>query len=506
MGRIYRVYPADKKLRPIPNLKKLSTAKLVAALDTPNGTERDLIHIELVQRGDTAAVRPLMELAAKSKLPAVRIQALCALDGLKALTPAVLQTALADTDAHVRRQAIRLSETQVGTSPAIQEALLKLVDDPDVRYQLALSLGEWNDPRAGQALGKLAQAGMGDGWIRAAILSSAVHQPAEILKGVLAAAPKTRGRGEMVDQLIATVVGQNNPETLGKVLATVAPKEGQEIEDWQFSVLKSLLDALERKKLTFASYAASATGETREAVERIKPMFEAARKLAGDASARESSREVAIHLLGHEAEHQEADLQLLGGLLKPANTLAVAIVGPGHFEAHPKREVPGLLLADWKQHSPSLRAPILEILMSREESIKSIAGRGPKPDSATERNFGGQPAAAVETSEPSHPETGRDRFECRRNQQPRRGDGAISKRHHVERRRRQRQNAFCKELHTLPFAQGPGKCGGTQSRRCWPIKRPAICCWRSLIPTPPLNRASWLMILKPRMTVRWSAW
>ena len=142
-----------------------------------------------------AAVRPLTELAAKSKFPAVRVQALCALDGLKALTPSVLQAAFADTDAHVRRQAIRLSEAQVGTSPAIQKALLKLVDDPDVRYQLALSLGEWNDPRAGEALGRLAQAGMGDGWIRAAILSSAVNQPAEILKGVLAAPPKMKRPG-----------------------------------------------------------------------------------------------------------------------------------------------------------------------------------------------------------------------------------------------------------------------------------------------------------------------
>ncbi|HZQ47176.1 MAG TPA: c-type cytochrome, partial [Verrucomicrobiae bacterium] len=372
MGRIYRVYPEGKKLRPIPNLNKFSTGKLVAALDTPNGTERDLIHAELVQRGDSAAIRPLTELARKSKLPAVRIQALCALDGLKAATPVVLQAALADTDAHVRRQAIRLGENQVGASPAIQEAWLKLVDDADVRYQLALSLGEWNDPRAGQALGKLAQAGMSDGWVRAAILSSAVNQPAEILKGVLAAAPKMRGRGEMVDQLIATVVGQNNPETLGKVLAAVAPKEGQEIADWQFSVLKSFLDALERKKLTFASYAANATGETREAVERIKPMFAAARKLAGDASARESSREVAIRLLGHEAEHQEEDLQLLGGLLKPANTLPVQMSALETLKHIQSREVPGILLADWKQLSPSLRTPILEILMSREESIKTL--------------------------------------------------------------------------------------------------------------------------------------
>ena len=102
---------------------------------------------------------------------------------------------------------IRLSEPYLNTTPQIQQAVLKLMGDAGVRYQLALSLGEWNDPRAGQALGEIARASMGDPWIRAAILSSAVHQPVEILKGILAAAPDAAGRSETVDQLIATAVG-----------------------------------------------------------------------------------------------------------------------------------------------------------------------------------------------------------------------------------------------------------------------------------------------------------
>ena len=39
------------------------------------------------------------------------------------------------------------------TAPALAEALSRMADDPDpqVRFQLALSLSQWNDPRAGQA-------------------------------------------------------------------------------------------------------------------------------------------------------------------------------------------------------------------------------------------------------------------------------------------------------------------------------------------------------------------
>src|SRR5207249_8190562 len=55
-GRIYRVYPSGKKLRPIPDLTKLSTTALAYELKTHNGTVRDLIHLELVRRNDPEAV------------------------------------------------------------------------------------------------------------------------------------------------------------------------------------------------------------------------------------------------------------------------------------------------------------------------------------------------------------------------------------------------------------------------------------------------------------------
>ena len=42
MGRIYRVQPKDQQPRAQPRLDKLDTAGLVAALDSPNGWQRDL--------------------------------------------------------------------------------------------------------------------------------------------------------------------------------------------------------------------------------------------------------------------------------------------------------------------------------------------------------------------------------------------------------------------------------------------------------------------------------
>jgi putative membrane-bound dehydrogenase-like protein len=371
-GRIYRIVPADKKLRPVPSLKKLSTAKLVAALDTPNGTLRDLVHIELIQRGDLSAVQLLSELARKSKLPAVRIQALCVLDGMKGLLPGLLVTALADSDVHVRRQAIRLSESRLASTPELQDAVLKLSNDPGVSYQLALSLGEWSDVRAGQALGKIAQAKMGDDWVRAAVLSSAVPHTVEILKRVLTASPDAPGRNEIVKQLIATAVGKGDPETFAQILGAVVPKDGGTIEEWQFAMLKNLLDALHRKKQSLASLIARVPGDPSDVQARIDAMFDAARKLAVDSSDDESLRATATSLLGQDAAHHEADLQLLGNLLQPSNPLEIQKTAVATLQHDSSPKVPELLLADWKQLSPSLRTRIIEVLLSREESTKAL--------------------------------------------------------------------------------------------------------------------------------------
>ena len=110
-GRIYRVRPAGKPLRPIPRLDRLDAAGLVAALDTPNGTVRDLA-AQMLRWGEHRSAAPaLLKLAASAARPEVRVQALCVLDGLKRLTPEAVKQALADPHPGVRRHAVRLADT-----------------------------------------------------------------------------------------------------------------------------------------------------------------------------------------------------------------------------------------------------------------------------------------------------------------------------------------------------------------------------------------------------------
>ena len=173
-GRIYRVFPSGVALRKPANLDALDLAGLVAALDSPNEWQRDKAHQLLVWRADQAAVEPLAKLARENANPLARLHALCVLDALDALSPEITIRALADAHPGVRENALRLAEKR-GT-PGVIAAAAKLVDDPDakVRLQLAFTLGEWKDTKAGEALGRLAVANYAEPFTFAAVMSSAV--------------------------------------------------------------------------------------------------------------------------------------------------------------------------------------------------------------------------------------------------------------------------------------------------------------------------------------------
>ncbi|MCY2994339.1 MAG: hypothetical protein NTY19_41665, partial [Planctomycetota bacterium] len=186
-GRIWRVYPPDKQPRAIPRLDKLDTAGLIAALDSPSGWQRDLAQQMLLWRHPTgvgkpglAVVEPLEKMVREHPRALARLHAMCTLDGLGALRPELVGQALSDTHPGVRRQAVRLSEpflaSDSGAHVDLGEALLKLVDDPDlpVQQQLAYTLGEWKIVPAGRALGKLAVRHAEDPYFMAAVMSSAL--------------------------------------------------------------------------------------------------------------------------------------------------------------------------------------------------------------------------------------------------------------------------------------------------------------------------------------------
>ncbi len=173
-ARIFRVRPKDGQPRPLVDLRQLSTADLVAALDSPNGPQRDLVQQLILQRKLQEAAPYLEAMLATSKRTEARLAALNALAELEALNEKSLLGALRDPHDAMRAHAIRLSERFFDQSPTIVAAVLALANDdaPQVTLQLAYSLGECTDARAADALAELAWKHQSDPYLLAAAWSS----------------------------------------------------------------------------------------------------------------------------------------------------------------------------------------------------------------------------------------------------------------------------------------------------------------------------------------------
>jgi putative membrane-bound dehydrogenase-like protein len=217
MGRIYRLVPEGEKPRPVRDLTKLDATQLAAAFDTPSGTERDRIQLELCFRKDARAAEPLAQHVRTAKSPEVRVHALCLLGALGFLTPDLVASALRDDHPRMREQAVRLAERFLD-QPVVTAPLLTLTQDPDpgVRLQLALTLGEWNDPQAAVALQTLASSPDAENaWFRAAVLSSAAKHPVTPRLSAAGAAKKLDDAEmkKLVAQMLAGATG-NRAEVL----------------------------------------------------------------------------------------------------------------------------------------------------------------------------------------------------------------------------------------------------------------------------------------------------
>ena len=99
-GRIYRVFPVDRRPRPIPRLDRLDTAGLVAAIDSPSGWQRDTALRLLLHRNDRSAALPLRRLIRSTRRPQARAQAIAALALLHGLDA---ETARLPSTTRIRR-------------------------------------------------------------------------------------------------------------------------------------------------------------------------------------------------------------------------------------------------------------------------------------------------------------------------------------------------------------------------------------------------------------------
>jgi putative membrane-bound dehydrogenase-like protein len=354
-GRIYRIYPKGIRPRPIARLNQLSVEQLVTALDSPNGPQRDSAQKLLLWRNDPSAVRPLQRLASESRDPKTRLQSLSALDAMNALPIETIRLALHDDHPAIRREALKWAEPRAKDDPALIDDAVKLTEDPDakVRLQLACTLGEWDGPKAADALARIASSGATDPYLVAAVMSSA---PRHFDALVSAITRSTRPLDEpLYGSLIALAVAAHR-EAIGALLApALTAREGNYSAE-QFAAIERYLNELA------ARHASPGGAEA----DQLSDTFAAARRVAADPSQPADLRAAAVGLLGRAPDHVTTDMRLLASLLglkTPPQLQSAAVRAMGRID---DPAVPQGLLAGWSSHPPQLRVEILDRLLARE--------------------------------------------------------------------------------------------------------------------------------------------
>jgi putative membrane-bound dehydrogenase-like protein len=374
-GRIWRIVPDKPRAKPVrPRLSKAKTDELVALLAHPNAWWRTTAQRLLLERQDRSAVGPLRKLCTASDRPLARLHAAWMLEGLGALDGDLVLGLLGDEHPRVREQAVLLSERWLARSPALQKRVVQLAADPDarVRFQVALTLGEWDDDRILAPLAQIALAGVEGHWTRSAVASAVPHRAGVLLAALLKPAQgltdrPTPDRLALLRELAALVGARREPGEVAEVLAALLALTGPEAVRWQMAGLNGLADGMGRRGTQLAAFLKSLPESRRPVAEQTNRLLARAGTLAADAKQDLPVRLAAVRLLAHAPWPAAAPLLTRLVAKDPAQEVRLAAVRA--LAAHPNAEVPGLLLKSWTGSTPALRREVTEALLRQPDRV-----------------------------------------------------------------------------------------------------------------------------------------
>jgi putative membrane-bound dehydrogenase-like protein len=379
-GRIYRVSPThplrQRDLKP--KLGKASSADLVELLTSTSGWHRQTAHRLLVERQDRLVIPQLREMAMTNADPLARVNALWVLESLSALDDPTLLHALHDTHPGVREHALRMAEPFLGKSPAVTNAVLGMTQDPEARvvFQLALSLGDLQDPRGLHALAEIVSPRQQERWFALAVLSSVSNRAAEMFQTMLAL-HQDFGAGGFLDQLGSLIGIQHDPGDMARFLAGLGHVKTPE------AGLAGLARGMRVAGVTKLQVPGAADALTRylqngsDAVQTAA--WEVARHLEMDALVERAARDAVsgklpvrtriTAILALRGGSYSAVEPVLRGILEAnqeSNIQAAAITSMAAFD---DPRIGAMLLAGWKSYGPEARAQVVAALLSQRDRI-----------------------------------------------------------------------------------------------------------------------------------------
>jgi putative membrane-bound dehydrogenase-like protein len=384
MGRIWRIVPEKHQAPPPrPRLSKATNAELVRLLEHDNAWWRTTAQRLLLQRGDPATLEPLRRLAESSQKPVARVTAAWILECLHGLNKDLLLRLLADEHPHVRENALRLIEHHRQELNDLPDGVIRLAEDADprVRFQTALTIGEWNSDRILDPLAAIAARDASDPWTRRAIASSVPERAGALLTTLLF--PSTRFSQEikperlaLVKELAALVGSRQKPDEVMRVLESLFAISGDGATRWQSGGVEGLARGMGRRGTRLSEFLGSLTKDDGNK-KRVTPLQAQVDRLfarladqAGDTRLDRRERLRAVPLLAH-ASWDKAE-PVLRRLLDERDDPELRLAAVRALAVHPRKEVGPLLLESWTSSTPAVRREILEAVFQRGERLACL--------------------------------------------------------------------------------------------------------------------------------------
>jgi putative heme-binding domain-containing protein len=358
--------PENSQRTAAPKLGSADGELLVKALEHPNGWHRDTASRLLVERNDSSVTPLLKKTVTSSPAPFARLHALYVLSSLKALDRQTLLGALRDSAPEVRENALRLAEIfgerKNGDSTELWNQMVQLAADPDirVRYQLALTVGEFERPGMVAPLAQVAQHDTNDLWITTAVLSSAKTCAPELLatlgpRHLKAGSPTWN---DFLRALVTTAIAFASPGEPQNIVGAVANLDDTEL---RFDLLGAVEDAAAKEKVRWPADQAA----------RLRQVHADALNMATNRAEATSLRVAAIQLAARNPQ-QFQTRGLITPLLDIAEPEPIRMATVKSLARFGSASMAPVLLSYWNGLTASLRSEMLALLLPRSQGATAV--------------------------------------------------------------------------------------------------------------------------------------
>lgn len=370
-GRIWRLVGPDGQRMKVEPIGKLPPDQLIKQFWSPNSWNRETAQRLFVERGDLSVVPSLRRMAALNRSPLARLHCLYTLAGLNAMKPDVLMVNLKHPEPRLRAHVLRLAEPLFAQDRELAEAAAeRATDDSDlVRWQLAFSAGEMPNDLAIATLSRLARDPRNTGDIRTAMMTSLAGRAAALLETLAndAEFAKQPHAAEWYTELARMLGTDANPAAGASVLKIVV--NDALAPTVRSSILIALGDGLRRRGMTIERLldAAQADGKLRQELTIFTTQSLTAAK---NAELPAAERIAAVRVLAFL--DCATCRQSLSELLNPQVDPQLQIAAANSLGQLAHADVPSLLLAGWRSHSPALRREIVDALLRSTDRVGTL--------------------------------------------------------------------------------------------------------------------------------------